>query len=128
MGHSEILGPPNHVFEHWKHEQAKTNRFDGPGNLIVFFTLYRSKMGSKMKNSGLLEGLVLCEIITEALPGVLWNRGTKEERSKNEGNRGTKAILGNREHRKSKILILGDKAIYFMGTREQVPPTPRRAS
>ena len=46
--------------------------------------------------------------IGEALRGVLGNRGirpfyfrgTREQKSKAEGNRGTKAILGNREHRK----------------------------
>ena len=47
----------------------------------------------------------------EALPGVLGNirikaiyfRGTREQKSKTESNRGTKAILGNREHRKSRF-------------------------
>ena len=29
--------------------------------------------------------------------------GTREQRSKNEGNMGTKAVLGNREHRKSRF-------------------------
>ena len=57
-------------------------------------------------------------MINEALPGVLGNRGirqfisggTREQKSKTERNRGTKAILGNREHTKFiKILILGNK-------------------
>ena len=36
-----------------------------------------------------------------------WNRGTREQRSKHEGNSGTKAILGNREHRKSRFWFWG---------------------
>ena len=39
-------------------------------------------------------------------------RGTGEQRPKNKGNRGTQAILGNREHRKSRFF-------FFFGTREQ---------
>ena len=41
-----------------------------------------------------------------------------------EGNRVTKTILGNREHRKQISDFLGEqgnKPIYFRGTREQVP-------
>ena len=44
--------------------------------------------------------------ITEALPGVLGNRGMsfisgeQKNTSKNEGNRRTKVILGSRDHRK----------------------------
>ena len=49
--------------------------------------------------------------MTEALQGVLGNRGIRpfisgEQKSKTEGNRGNsgrKAILGNREHRKSRF-------------------------
>ena len=55
---------------------------------------------------------------SEALPGF-WGtgeqghffRGTGEQRHKNKGNRVTQAILGNREHRKSRFC--------FWGTREQ---------
>ena len=57
-------------------------------------------------------------MVNEALPGVLGNReqgqffrGTGEQRPKHKGNRGTQAILGNREHRKSRFC--------FWGTREQ---------
>ena len=44
--------------------------------------------------------------ITEALPGVWGNRGkmtfiSGEERSSLEGNKGTKTIVGKREHKKS---------------------------
>ena len=49
-----------------------------------------------------------------------------------EGNRGTKTILGNREHKKTNFRFLGNKPIYFRGTREKVvpppPPPPGRAS
>ena len=43
---------------------------------------------------------------TEALPGVLGNRGKRafisgEQRLNYEGNRGTKTIFGNREHKKT---------------------------
>ena len=62
--------------------------------------------------------------ITEALPVVLGNRGMRayfsgEQRSKNEGNRGTKAILGNREHRKSRFWFwgTGDKGHLFQGNK-----------
>ena len=48
--------------------------------------------------------------ISEALPRgveqgnkVIYFRGTREQKSKTEVNRGTKAILGNREHRKSRV-------------------------
>ena len=45
---------------------------------------------------------------TEALPGVFGNRGigpfiSRDQKSKTEGNRGTKSVLGNREHRKSRF-------------------------
>ena len=71
----------------------------------------------------------------EALPGVLGNREikpfilgeTREQKSKTEGNSGTKAILGKREHKKlhfdfeeqGKILW-----VFFSERREQVPPPP----
>ena len=41
-----------------------------------------------------------------------------------EGNRGTKTILGNREHKKTNFRFLGNKPIYFRGTREKVVPPP----
>ena len=65
----------------------------------------------------------------EALPGVLGNRGKRafisgEQRPDFEGNRGTKTILENREHKNFFFQFLGKKPTYFRGTRE---PT-RRAS
>ena len=67
---------------------------------------------------------------------AIYFRGTREQKSKTIGNRGTKAILGNREHRKSRF--------WFWGTRENtdffqwnkgrgippppLPPHPGRAS
>ena len=71
----------------------------------------------------------------EALPGVLGNRGIRPFISGERGNkslklnRGTKAVLGNGEHRKSRFWFWGtrENADFFRGTREQVPP-PRRAS
>ena len=62
---------------------------------------------------------------------VLGNRGTRACISGGQGNTcikmrgtGTKAILGNREHRKQDFGLgeQGNKAIYFGGKREQVPP------
>ena len=55
-------------------------------------------------------------IIDEALPGVLGNRGTRAFISGEQGNkgqilRGTKTILGKREHRK--------QIFDFWGTEEQ---------
>ena len=57
----------------------------------------------------------------EALPGVLENRGKGHLF---QGNRGTKTVLGNREHKKTNFRYLRNrnKPIYFRGTREQVPP------
>ena len=48
----------------------------------------------------------------EALPGVLGNRGNRafisgEQRPNFEGNRGTKTILGNREHKKTIFFFWG---------------------
>ena len=71
---------------------------------------------------------MLCN--SEALPGVLGNRGTSafisgEQRPNFEGNRGTKTILGNREHKKTNFRFLGNRGtsqFFFKGTREQVPP------
>ena len=74
----------------------------------------------------------------EALSGVgeqrnkaIYIRGTREQKSKTEGNRGTKAILGNREN-KNQDFDFGEQGkmpIFIRGTREQYPPpTPGRAS
>ena len=57
----------------------------------------------------------------------MYFRGTREQMYKNEGN-GNKGNLGNREHRKQDFWFggtggeQGNKAIYFGGKREQVPP------
>ena len=52
----------------------------------------------------------------EALPGVwgtgekgIYFRGTGEQRSNCEGNRGTKTILGNREHKKTNFRFWGNR-------------------
>ena len=66
----------------------------------------------------------------EALPGVLGNRGTK---AFFQGNKGLK-IRGTGEHRQfwgtgnieNQAFVFGgqgNKAIFFEGTREQVPPS-----
>ena len=63
--------------------------------------------------------------IIKALPGDLGNKGkgafiSGEQMPNFEGNRGTKAILGDREHKKTNFSIFGeqgDKPIYFKGTR-----------
>ena len=56
---------------------------------------------------------------------VIYFRGTNRgTRPKFEGNKGTKSILGNSEHKKINFNFWeqGNKPIYFRGTREQVPP------
>ena len=59
----------------------------------------------------------------------IYFRGTGESRPNFEGNRGTKTILGNSEHKKTNFRFLGNtegnKPIYFRGTREHVSPSPR---
>ena len=50
----------------------------------------------------------------------IYFRGTGEQRPNFEGNRGTKTILGNREH-KSNFRFLGNKPIYFRGNRYPPP-------
>ena len=55
----------------------------------------------------------------------IYFRGTGKQRPNFEGNMGTKTILGNREHKKTKFRFFGEqgnKPIYFRGTREQIPP------
>ena len=73
--------------------------------------------------------------INEALSGV-W--GTRAFFSGEHGNKGlkkkgyreTQAILGNREHRKSRFCLEGtrEQCHFSSGTREQVPTHPGRAS
>ena len=53
----------------------------------------------------------------------IYFRGTWEQRPNFEGNRGTKIILWNREHKLTNFQFLGEqgnKPIYFRGKREQV--------
>ena len=81
-------------------------------------------------------GLVLCTtnnclswINCEDLPWVLGNKWIRpfisgEQKVKTEGNRGTKAILENREHRKSRFWGTRENVDFFRWTREQVPPPP----
>ena len=54
---------------------------------------------------------------------VIYFRGTREQKSKTEGNRGTKAVLGNREHRKSRFWFW-KKRKNAVEPWEQVPPPP----
>ena len=72
----------------------------------------------------------------EALPGVLGNRGkgylfrgTGEQRSNFEGNRGTKTILGNMKHKKTNFRFLGNRGTSQFISGEQgnrYPPPPPR--
>ena len=83
---------------------------------MFFFVFFVSYFLSKIS----LGFDISCRLFPEnrifnALPGVLGNRGIRpfisgEQKSKTEGNRGIKAILGNRVHRKSRF--------WFWGTRE----------
>ena len=66
-------------------------------------------------------------LITEALPGFfggkkgIYFRRTREQRCKTEGNRGTNAILGNREHRTSRFGFRElENSVYF--SRNRCPP------
>ena len=55
----------------------------------------------------------------------IYFRGTGEQRPNFEGNRGTKTILGNREHKKTFFFDYkgtGEQANLFQGTREHVHP------
>ena len=54
-------------------------------------------------------------------------RGTKGQKSKTEGNRGTKAILGNREHGKSRFWFWGtrENADFFQGSQGRGTPPNR---
>ena len=64
-------------------------------------------------------------------PIVFWEqekginfRGTGEQRPNLDGDRGTKKILVNREHKKTIFRFFGlqgNKQIYFRGTKEKVP-------
>ena len=74
---------------------------------------------------------------SEALPGVLGNKGiyfreTGEQRPNFEGNRGTKTILGNREHKKTNFRFLGNMGTSQFISGEQgnkyPPPPPGRDS
>ena len=66
-------------------------------------------------------------LITEALPGLfggeqgnkgIYFRRTREQRCKTEGNRGTNAILGNREHRTSRFGFQElENSVYFSRNR-----------
>ena len=69
--------------------------------------------------------------MNEALPGVLGNRGTRAFISGEQGNkgqilRGTKTILGNREHRKQIFGFwgTGEQANLFQGNKGIGTPPP----
>ena len=61
---------------------------------------------------------------SEALPGVLGNRGKRvfisgEQRPNFEGNRGIKTILGNWEHKKTNFRFLGNRGTSQVISGEQ---------
>ena len=61
----------------------------------------------------------------------IYFRGTGEQRSNFEENRGTKTILGNREHKKTNFRFFGNRGTSQFISGEQgnrYPPPPRRAS
>ena len=49
----------------------------------------------------------------------IYFRGTGEQRPNFEGNRGTKTILGNREHKKTNFQFLGNRGTSQFISREQ---------
>ena len=56
--------------------------------------------------------------MSEALPGVLGKAFISGEQMQNfEGNRGTKTILWNREHKKTIFFIFGKQANLFQGNK-----------
>ena len=78
---------------------------------------------------------LLCNF--EALPGVLGKRGNRAVISGEQGNkgqilRGTKTILGNREHKKTNFRFLGNRGTsqFIQGNKGTgtPPPPPWRAS
>ena len=57
----------------------------------------------------------------------IYFRGTGEQRPNFEGNRGTKTILGNREHKKTNFRFLGNRGTsqFISGDQgNRYPPTP----
>ena len=57
---------------------------------------------------------------------AIYFRGTRKQKSVTEGNKCTKAILGNREHRKSRFWFWETRKMPFFFSREQgnmYPPT-----
>ena len=66
---------------------------------------------------------MLAPTVNKAIPGFLgiWEKGIYI--------RGTKTILGNREHKEQsfEFWVLGERANLFKGKREQVHPPPRSA-
>ena len=65
----------------------------------------------------------------QALPGVLGNRGTRAIFQGNWGKkclkiRGTQAILGNREHRKSRFCFGGKRKVFQGEQWNRTPPPP----
>ena len=74
-------------------------------------------LGKKKHSQGLGEQGTCAFISGEQGNKGLKMRGTGEHRSKNEGNRGPMAILGNIENQHFCFWEQGNKAIYFRGTR-----------
>ena len=77
-------------------------------------------LGKKKHSQGLGEQGTCAFISGEQGNKDLKMRGTGEHRSKNEGNRGPMAILGNGEHRKSTFLFLGtgEQSDLFQGNKD----------
>ena len=61
----------------------------------IIFTLIQEKI---LANAEALQG-----VFGEQGNKAIYFRGTREQKSKTEGNRGTKVMSGNREHRKSRF-------------------------
>ena len=110
-----------------------------------FISLYEGGIEKSVLRSACSVGLYQCSIyyinskrvsvfISEALPGVFEKQGKQgifsgEQRPNFKGNRGTKTILGNREHKKTNFRFLGNRVTsQFISGEQGSKYPPGRAS
>ena len=96
--------------------------------MVRIISLYEGGIEKSVLRSACSVGLYQCSIyyinskrvsvfVSEALPGVFREQGTQgiffrrtgEKRPNFKGNRGTKTILGNREHKKTNFRFFGNR-------------------
>ena len=86
--------------------------YDFPGGGVILLCLRTSKFWAKF--GGPPRGFG-----EQGKKGIYF-RGTGEQRPNFEGNRGTKTILGNREHKKTNFRFLGNRGASQFISGEQV--------